>query len=170
MKDKELYQIISGKLDGAENILDIGCGEGGLCNYLAKNTKKKITGLDVSGNGFKKAKSTADLNKTSESVVCIKGDAHSMPYFEDGEFDAVTIVYTLHHINQPEIALSETKRILKLKGNIVAADYVIDKGVTKTDCHKFSFPKMIELFQRAGFILSEKRLLEPDLAFFLARK
>jgi ubiquinone/menaquinone biosynthesis C-methylase UbiE len=80
------------------------------------------------------------------------------------------IVYALHHINQPEIALSEIKRILKLKGNIVAADYVIDKGVTKTDCHKFSFPKMIELFQRAGFILSEKRLLEPDLAFFFARK
>jgi cyclopropane fatty-acyl-phospholipid synthase-like methyltransferase len=49
VKDKDLYQIISGKLDGAENILDIGCGEGGLCNYLAKNTKKKITGLDVSG-------------------------------------------------------------------------------------------------------------------------
>ena len=63
MKDKELYQKISGKLDGAENILDIGRGEGGLCNYLSKNTKKKITGLDVSENGFKKAKSTAVPNK-----------------------------------------------------------------------------------------------------------
>lgn len=170
MKDKELYQKISGKLDGVENILDIGCGEGELCNYLAKNTKKKITGLDVSENGFKKAKRTAVLIKTSELVVCIKGDAHSMPYLKDGEFDAVTIVYTLHHINQPEIALSEIKRILKPKGYIVAVDYVIDKGVAKTDCHKFSFSKMKELFQRAGFILSEKRLLEPDLAFFLAVK
>ena len=93
-----------------------------------------------------------------------------MPFFERGEFDAVTMIYTLHHIGQPEIALSEIKRILKPKGNIVAADYVIDKAVAKTDCHKFSFPKMKELFQRAGFILSEKRLLEPDLAFFLAVK
>jgi len=170
LKDKALYQLISRKLDGAENILDIGCGEGGLCNYLAKNAKKKITGLDVSGTGFIKAKSIAGLNKTSELVACIKGDARSMPFFERGEFDAVTIVYTLHHINQPEIALSEIKRTLKLKGHIVAADYVIGKGVTKTDCHKFSFSKMIELFRRAGFVLSEKRLLEPDLAFFLARK
>ena len=93
-----------------------------------------------------------------------------MPYFEDGECDAVTMMYTLHHINQPEIALSEIKRILKPKGKIIAADYVIDKGVAKTDCHKFSFPMMKELFRRAGFILLEKRLLEPDLAFFLAVK
>jgi tocopherol O-methyltransferase len=106
MKDKELHKLILESLDEAENILDIGCGEGGLCNYLAKNTRKKITGLDVSRNEFNKAKRTADLDKTSESAVCIKGDAPSMPYFEDGEFDAVTIIYTLHHIGQPEIVLS----------------------------------------------------------------
>ena len=80
------------------------------------------------------------------------------------------IVYALHHINQPEIALSEIKRILKPKGHIVAADYVIGKGVRKTDCHKFRFPMMIELFHRAGFVFSEKRILEPGLALFLARK
>jgi len=59
MKDKELYKLILESLDEAGNILDIGCGEGGRCNYLAKNTKKKITGLDVSGNGFKKGTNTS---------------------------------------------------------------------------------------------------------------
>jgi len=114
MKDRELYKIISESLDGAENILDTGCGEGGLCNYLAKNSKKKITGLDISENGLKKAKRTAILGKVI--VACIRGDAHSMPYFENGEFDAVTMIYTLHHISEPEIALSEIKRVFKTGG------------------------------------------------------
>jgi len=39
-----------------------------------------------------------------------------MPYFENGEFDAVTMIYTLHHISEPEIALSEIKRVFKTGG------------------------------------------------------
>jgi ubiquinone/menaquinone biosynthesis C-methylase UbiE len=170
MKDKELYKVISTTLDRAENILDIGCGEGVLCNYLANKMKKKITGLDISEDGFKKAKRTATLIKTSGLVRCINGDAHSMPYFESGEFDAITMVYTLHHISQPEIALQEIKRVLRPNGKIVTADYIIQKGVAMTDCHKFNFLNIKELFQRAGFKLSVKRIFEPDLAFLVAVK
>jgi ubiquinone/menaquinone biosynthesis C-methylase UbiE len=93
-----------------------------------------------------------------------------MPYFESGKFDAVAMVYTLHHISRPDTALLEVKRVLSAKGTLVVADYVIDNNGRKTDCHKFSFRNMKKLFQRAGFNLVENTILEPDLAFFIARK
>jgi ubiquinone/menaquinone biosynthesis C-methylase UbiE len=170
MKDKKLYQLISESLDGAKNMLDIGCGEGELCSYLEKNLEKNIIGLDITESGFTKAKRTAALVNASKLVRCVRGDAHSMPYFKAGEFDAISMIYTLHHIGQPEIALLEIKRVLKPNGKMIVADYVIDRSVAQTDCHKFVFSNMEDLLLKAGFSLSEKRRLEPDLAFFIAVK
>jgi len=64
----------------------------------------------------------------------------------------------------------KSKEFLKPEGKIITADYVIEKEGAMTECHKFSFPTIKELFHQAGFNLSEKRLLEQDLAFIVAVK
>lgn len=170
MEDEKLYKEIVERLGKAENILDIGCGEGELCNHLAKTTKKKITGLDISNAGFKNAKKRAARIKVPNLVECVKGDAHNMPYFKDDEFDAITMLYTLHHIEDEERALREIRRVLKPKGRLIMADYVIEEGKEASECHKFSFSGMERLIGKAKFSLSESRRLEPDLALFVGIK
>jgi len=169
MKDRALYLEIVKRLGEAENILDIGCGEGELCNYLAKHTGRKITGLDISGAGFSKAKKMAHKIKVPNLIKCVEGDVGNMACFKDNEFDAVTMAYTLHHINMEGKALPEIKRILKSGGKLVVADYVIEEGNKKSECHKFSFEDLRKIFRKAFRIL-ESRLLEPDLALFWVEK
>ena len=170
MKDRELYLEIVKRLGKAENILDIGCGEGELCSYLAKTTGKRITGMDVSGSGFKKAKKLAARIKIPNLVECVEGNAAKMPCFKDGEFDAVIIAYTLHHIEREGEALSEIRRVLKAGGKMIVADYVIT-GDTKADgCHKYVLLDIEMLIRKAGFRLLESEQLEPDLALLTAGK
>lgn len=170
MKDRELYLEIVKRLGKAENILDIGCGEGGLCGYLAKITGKKVTGLDVSGGGFEKAKKMAAKIKVPNLVECVAGDAGKMPCFKDNEFDAITMAYTLHHIEREEEALSEIRRVLKAGGKMIVADYVIEKEGQEKECHKFTVVSLKKLFQTAGFHLLESKLFESDLALLTAEK
>ncbi|MDI6754907.1 MAG: class I SAM-dependent methyltransferase [Thermodesulfobacteriota bacterium] len=170
MKDRALYLEIVKRLGKAENILDIGCGEGELCNYLAKHTGKRITGLDVSGAGFRKAKRMAHKIKVPNLIECVEGDVGNMVCFEGDEFDAVTMAYTLHHVNEEKKALFEIKRILKPGGRLIVADYVIKKEGQEKECHKFTIMSLEKLFQEAGFHLLESKLLEPDLALLVVKK
>ena len=150
MKDRELYLEIIKRVGKAENILDIGCGEGGLCGYLAKTLHSKVTGLDISTAGFKKAKRRASKIKVPNLVECVKGNAHSMTYFKDNTFDAVTMLYTLHHIEREEKVLLEISRVLKPGGRLIVADYVIEEKKEPSECHKFSFPEIERLLKKSG--------------------
>ncbi|OGC22215.1 hypothetical protein A2291_01315 [candidate division WOR-1 bacterium RIFOXYB2_FULL_42_35] len=170
MKDRVLYIEIAKRLGEAENILDIGCGEGKLCNYLAKHTGRKITGLDISGMGFKKAKKMAHKIKVPSLVECVEGDVGNMICFKDNIFDAVTMAYTLHHVNDEKRALSEIKRILKPGGRLIIADYIIEEEGKGSECHKFNFKTMRKLFPKEALSLLESKLLKSDLALLVAIK
>ena len=52
------------QLGTAQGILDVGCGEGRLVNFLARQTQKRVVGLDISGHGFAQARREADQTGT----------------------------------------------------------------------------------------------------------
>jgi len=161
MNDIKLCEIVSKKLRNTDKLLDVGCGEGFIVNCLAKKLNRKIVGLDVSVAGFTKAYNRCKKFEVCDLVECIRGDAHNMEMFQDGEFDAITIIYTLHHMNNPEIVLEEVKRILKPGGRIIIVEYIIRKR--KSKCHKFVKEEVNKMLENAGFrdIIIQK--LEEDL-------
>ncbi|TET07748.1 MAG: class I SAM-dependent methyltransferase, partial [Candidatus Thorarchaeota archaeon] len=115
-----LQHRILREMYNAQRILDVGCGDGDLVSYLARSPKKEVTGLDISDSGFDKALAKAARYGISNLVRCVKGDAqHPSRYFKNEEFDAVTMIYTLHHLHQPVRALQELGRILKPDGRIL---------------------------------------------------
>jgi len=168
MNDIKLCEIVSKKLKITDKILDVGCGEGFIVNCLAKKLNRKIVGLDVSIAGFSKAHNRCKKFEVCDLVECIRGDAHNMEMFQDGEFDAITIIYTLHHMNNPEIVLEEVKRILKPRGRIIIVEYIIRKR--KSKCHKFVKEEVNKMLENAGFrdIIIQK--LEEDLILNTSRK
>src|SRR3990167_5648882 len=133
MNNLKLCEIISKKLNDVDTILDIGCGDGFLVSCLAKKLNRKVIGLDISTEGFTKAHNQCKKFNVCNLIECIKGNAYDMNIFKSRKFDAVTLVYSLHHMNYPEIALKETMRILKPGGKIVIVEYIIKKR--KSKCH-----------------------------------
>ncbi|MFC2138999.1 class I SAM-dependent methyltransferase [Bacteroidota bacterium] len=88
-----------------ENILDVGCGEGFILNYL--NSIKKITkasAIDVDPDEIKDAKQNLPFCNVMEA------SAYELP-FKDNEFDLVICSEVLEHLEEPEKAIQEINRV-----------------------------------------------------------
>ncbi len=91
-------------------ILDVGCGAGFLSNALAQKSFS-VTGVDLSPESLKVARKY-DSTKT---VQYLDGDATLLP-FESGQFDVVTALDLLEHVENPEAVIKEAGRVLKPGG------------------------------------------------------
>jgi len=92
--------------EGLAPVLDLGCGEGRLCRLL------RDLGIDVVG---------LDRSPTMLSAVSgpgVLGDATALP-FRDASFGAVAALYMLYHLPRPELALVESRRVLRRGGLLV---------------------------------------------------
>lgn len=88
---------------GINNILDVGCGEGFVINFLGK---KCVTGFDVS-------KDVLDIAKMRNPTFDFcRGDIYNLPVSESS-FGIVMVLEVLEHLKEPEKALNEIKRISK---------------------------------------------------------
>jgi len=97
----------------AARALDAGCGTGAMAHALAKRYGWKVTGVDISRDGLRKA---VQLGRR-DVVAC---DARRLP-FADAGFDAVISLDMLVHLEPGEEAqvFQEFARVLK-PGGLVA--------------------------------------------------
>ncbi len=171
MRDSKIYRIILQKLHNRDHILDVGCGDGGLVNFLARETKTTIIGLDIKSSGFKKAFHKAKGSGALSLVKCVKGDAHhATKCFPDEKFDAVTVMYTLHHLKQPVGALKEIRNILQPHGQLLIVDWVVYPDKDKDECRRYSVGDMLQMAMKAGYSPVRVEELEPGLVLVAAGK
>lgn len=97
-------------LNDTTKLLDIGCGAGFLSNALA-GKQIDVTGIDLSDESLKVAKK---FDKT-KSVHYYQADAYYLP-FRDGEFDVVTAMDFLEHVDRPLEIIQEVGRVLRPGG------------------------------------------------------
>lgn len=89
----------------ADRILDVGCGEGvGLNHLQSKNIGKYLEGIDYSKEALILAK------KFYPSLKFRQGDIYKLPYREN-EFDLIICSEVLEHLDKPEKAVGEMKRV-----------------------------------------------------------
>jgi SAM-dependent methyltransferase len=88
-------------------VLDVGCGEGRLCRLL-RDHQVDAVGLDRSPTMLSAVPSPRVL-----------GDATALP-FRDASFGTVAALYMLYHLPRPELALVESRRVLRSSGLFVA--------------------------------------------------
>ena len=91
-----------------ETILDAGCGEGFVVDYLAqRNSAFKLTGVDVSEGALAYAR-----EHYGEHATFRKGSVYKLP-FSDNSFDAVLCSEVLEHLDEPLKAVGELKRVAR---------------------------------------------------------
>ncbi|MDH5461793.1 MAG: class I SAM-dependent methyltransferase [Candidatus Bathyarchaeota archaeon] len=114
------------------DVLDLGCGVGRHCVYLAENGFE-VVGLDVSVSALRTAKEWIRKKKLA-NVNFLRGSMTDLP-LGDNCFDAVICVSVLHHAIKGQIlrAVDEIHRVLRGNGlfltNLVSVeDYRYGKG------------------------------------------
>ena len=90
---------------GDESVLDCGCGDGGVARLLRERTHA-VVAIDVERfAGW----------RDEPGLTFRVADGEELP-FEDASFDVVHSKDSLHHMDSPERALSEYRRVLKRDG------------------------------------------------------
>lgn len=96
------------KNEGAISLLDVGCGTGRVLAHLRDTSP----GLHLHGIEPSAAMLEQCVRKGLDGTSLTQGDACHLP-FEDGAFDIVTAFGVLHHIKEPQRAISEMIRTSK---------------------------------------------------------
>jgi ubiquinone/menaquinone biosynthesis C-methylase UbiE len=90
-------------------VIEIGCGTGAILKNLSeKSFANKYYAIDISKSAveYVKTQKIKDLDEVK------KGSAYEIPY-EDKKFDLSIMSHVLEHLDNPDIALEEAKRVSK---------------------------------------------------------
>lgn len=168
MGDTQIYKHVFKKVNASDKIIDIGCGNGEFVNFLARKTGRRIVGMDISDEGFEKAEKRAEKGRISHLVECVKDDAHYMK-FKNGEFSAATLLYTLHHIKKPVVALREIGRVIGAEGHLFLGDNIVKRSKDKGECYRFTKKELLQLLKDAGFRQRSLKMFGGDFLLIEAQ-
>lgn len=94
-----------------EALLDVGCGDGTVAEYLHKKLGLQVSGMDISEVAVEKAR--------KRGVKAFVGSSEDRFPFNDNSFDAVFWGDNIEHLFDPMFAAKEIKRVLKPNGRLV---------------------------------------------------
>jgi ubiquinone/menaquinone biosynthesis C-methylase UbiE len=113
-------------------VLEIGCGPGAVARALASRSDiGEVVGVDPSPIFLAKGR---ELAQHLPNLTFVEGDARALP-LEDDSFDVVVFHTTLCHVPAPEIALTESSRVLRRGGWLAVFDG--DYAATTCACGPF---------------------------------
>lgn len=147
-KSKQHYDLLLREkwklLGNCKNVLDAGCGRGQFIKF-------NPYGVKVSGIDFIKP----DINKLKNEGYNVKyADLMRKLPYKDSSFDGIISSHVLEHIENPDMMLSEFKRILKKDGILVIAvpNFSFEQFY-KDPTHKRPYPKeaLFRLLSDYGF-------------------
>ena len=103
---KPEYKIISDLIEKDAKVLDVGCDDGTLMEFLKKNKNVDIRGIEIS-----KEKVQTCISK---GLTVIEGNAElDLKQFPNDSFDYVVLGQTLQAFINPEIVIKELLRVGK---------------------------------------------------------
>lgn len=147
---QEFLEKLKGKL------LDVGCGAGYFTNQIKRSRPKvEIYGVDFSKKAIEIAK------KDFPGIKFLTANVYKLP-FPNNSFDAAIMRQTLEHLENPDKALAELRRILKPGGIFYSATplegsrFVLSPSrelSVKYQGHvqRFSKDSLISLLEKNGF-------------------
>lgn len=121
---EEVARVVKDVDFSGKDVLDIGCGSGGITLFLARTFPlKSITGFDVEQPVVDLANQRAKDTGLSDRATFIKGAPGPYP-FAAASFDVVFSKDALIHVADKEALFAEIARILRPGGVFVASDWL----------------------------------------------
>ena len=102
MKDE--FKVISDLIEDNKKVLDVGCADGTLMQFLKENKNINVRGLEISKEKVQEC--------IAKGLTVIEGNAEKdLKQFPDKSFDYVVLSQTLQAFLSPEIVLDELLRV-----------------------------------------------------------
>mgnify|MGYP000911200001 CR=1 FL=1 len=103
---KSEFKIIADIISEKTRVLDVGCDDGSLMEFLKNEKNVDIRGIEISKNKVQTC--------ISKGLTVIEGDAEfDLKQFPDKSFDYVVLGQTLQAFINPEIVIKELLRVGK---------------------------------------------------------
>jgi methionine biosynthesis protein MetW len=103
---KQEFKIIANIIEKNTRVLDVGCGDGTLMEFLQNNKEIDIRGIEISKDNVQKC--------IGKGLTVIEGDAEKdLSQFPNESFDFVILSQTLQAFLNPEKVISELLRVGK---------------------------------------------------------
>tara|TARA_B100001287_G_scaffold220881_1_gene189981 strand:+ start:378 stop:974 length:597 start_codon:yes stop_codon:yes gene_type:complete len=103
---KPEFKVISNLINKNSHVLDVGCGDGVLMEFLIKDKNVNIRGIEISKSKVQ--------NCIAKGLTTIEGNAEEdLRQFPDKSFDYVILSQTLQAFLNPEKVINELLRIGK---------------------------------------------------------
>ncbi|WP_417449837.1 methionine biosynthesis protein MetW [Kordiimonas sp.] len=99
-------KLIADMVEPGSRVLDVGCDDGALLDYLVREKEVDGRGIEISQKGVNDC--------VAKGLFVIQGDAdNDLAEYPDGSFDYVILSKTLQAVHRPQLVLSELLRIGK---------------------------------------------------------
>ena len=103
---KNEFRVIADLIEKNTRVLDVGCADGILMEFLKDNKNIDIRGLEISKNKVQKC--------IGKGLTVIEGNAEfDLKQFPDKSFDYVILSQTLQAFLNPELVINELLRVGK---------------------------------------------------------
>jgi ubiquinone/menaquinone biosynthesis C-methylase UbiE len=122
------YLATAALLDGLTlgpdtEVLDVGCGIGGVAREIASRFSCSVTAIDLTPAFVDAARALSERVGVGAAISFETGDALDLPY-DDGRFDAVVLVHVGMNIRDKASLVAELHRVAKRGATIVIYDIV----------------------------------------------
>jgi cyclopropane fatty-acyl-phospholipid synthase-like methyltransferase len=124
------------RVDGAEHVLDVGCGLAAPALRMADRYGCRVTGVNVSREQVRQGNELIAERGLPDRVVIRRGDARAVD-FPDGSFDAIVCLEAAGDICVTEADKSrlvgELYRLLRPGGHVGFSDLALRNGVSPAE-------------------------------------
>ena len=171
---KQEFKIISDLINKSSHVLDVGCGDGILMEYLIQEKKVNIRGIEIS--------KTKVQNCIAKGLTIIEGNAEEdLKQFPDKSFDYVILSQTLQAFLNPEKVINELLRIgkqaivtipnfgywkirlhLLLKGTMPVTRTLPDEWYNTPNIHLCTLKDFVHFSKAKNFKLSKSIALKSN--------
>ncbi len=118
--------IAETKLRDGESVLEVGCGTGVLCRWLARETsgRNSVSGMDVNTFFLREGAEIAKREGVADAVSFREGSAEQLP-FDDNSFDVVFSSTVIQRVNA-DLMLPEMVRVARPGGRVAVLGHAHD--------------------------------------------
>jgi len=137
------------ELRSGQRVLDVGCGIGGPARYFAAEHGCHVTGIDLTEEFVRVAKSLTQLVKLERLVEFHQGSALQLP-FEEKRFDRAYMIHVGMNIADKAGVFREVRRVLKPGGLFMVFDFM------RAGDGAMRFPVPWALTEETSFVVAAK--------------
>jgi demethylmenaquinone methyltransferase/2-methoxy-6-polyprenyl-1,4-benzoquinol methylase len=107
-----------------DTMLDVATGTAGVALALARRTRARITGIDITPAMLGRGRERVSRAGAGDRVRLVAGQAERLP-FPDATFDALTFTYLLRYVADPAATLRELARVVRPGGTMASLEFAV---------------------------------------------